>query len=431
MKVRAAAAQVLAQIFGAGSSLSTALPPALAKIEPRNRGLLQELCYGVCRCYPQLQALLQHLLTRPLDKREVTVQALLLVGLYQLRYLRIPAHAAVAETVAAARTLGKPWAVGLTNALLRSALRRQVELDALLAADLLTQTNHPAWLLTRLQEDWGAAWQDIVAANNAHPPFTLRLNRQHLDPHDYQQQLAIPCTAIAAVPSALVLSAALETQQLPHFQAGWVSVQDAAAQLAAPLLNLQPHMRILDACAAPGGKTGHILESAPDLDVTALDIDAIRLARVRDNVQRLGFKQVQFLVGDAQQPQQWWDGVPYQRILLDAPCSGTGVIRRHPDIKLLRRDSDINALAERQYQLLCALWTLLENNGYLLYATCSVLREENEQVIQRFLGTQAQAREIPIAAIWGQALQHGRQILPGQLNMDGFYYALLQKLERP
>jgi 16S rRNA (cytosine967-C5)-methyltransferase len=428
MSVRASAARALGQVLGGGLSLNTVLPPALDRTDPRDRGLLQELCHGVCRWHPQLQAWLDRLLARPLDPREHVIRALLFIGLYQLQHLRIPEHAAVAETVAAARELRKPWAVGLTNAVLRAALRRRAELVDVLETDPVACTAHPRWLLERLQQDWPDDWPAIVAANNARPPFTLRINQRVLDREEYRQRLATGQIAepIASVETALVLSEPVDLATLPGFAEGWASVQDAAAQLAAPLLEVQPGLRVLDACAAPGGKTGHLLECAPDVNLTALDQDAVRLERVRDNLTRLGLK-ARLVAGDARQPANWWDGVTYDRILLDAPCSATGVIRRHPDIKLLRRESDIAALASQQQILLASLWPLLRPDGRLLYATCSVLRQENERVIAAFLTAQPDAEEQPIIASWGQPLWHGRQILPGEAGMDGFYYALLVK----
>lgn len=429
MNVRAEAARVLGQVCGQGASLSSALPPALAKTKAQDRGLLQELCYGVCRWQPLLQFQLDKLLRHQLAASEVAVRALLLLGLYQLQYLRIPAHAAVAETVAAAHTLGKPWAVGLTNAVLRNALRRDAELKALCASDAVAASAHPAWLLERLQCDWPADWQHIVAANNQRPPMTLRVNRQVLSASEYQTILGEQRAALLPeVESALLLPEAQDVLRLPGFHQGWVSVQDAAAQCAALLLDLHSGQRVLDACAAPGGKTGHILECAPDIALTAIDQDAQRLELVHANLQRLGLEaQAQLLVGDARQPAQWWDGLPYQRILLDAPCSASGVIRRHPDIKLLRRAPDIATLAAQQLELLHNLWPLLSPNGSLLYATCSVLHAENEQVIAAFLTAHPDAQAVPLNVTWGRALRHGRQILPGEANMDGFYYAGLRK----
>lgn len=429
MNVRAVAARALGQVLGEGRSLAAALLPALSQTDPRDRGLLQELCHGACRWHPQLQALLDRLLARPLAATEHAVRALLLIGLYQLWHLRIPEHAAVAETVAAARQLRKPWAAGLANAVLRTALRRRAELAAALDADPVARTAHPRWLLDRLRQDWPDDWPAIVAANNARPPFVLRVNPRHGDGADYRQRLAEAARAAEPVPgaaSALILAEPADVAALPGFAEGWVSVQDAAAQLAAPLLDARPEHRVLDACAAPGGKTGHLLECEPSLDLTALDRDAGRLEQVRDNLRRLGLT-ARLVAGDARRPADWWDGVPYDRILVDAPCSATGVIRRHPDIKLLRRESDIAALAQQQEAILAGLWPLLRPGGRLLYATCSVLRQENDQVITAFLASHPDASERPILADWGRAVARGRQILPGETGMDGFYYAGLSK----
>lgn len=429
MNVRAIAAQVLARVLGEGRSLAEALPPALERVAPRDRGLLRELCHGVCRWQPEVQFLLDGLLDRPLDPRESTARALLLTGLYQLHHSRIPDHAAVAETVAAARQLRKPWAAGLTNAVLRSFSRRRAELLTRVETDAVARTAHPRWLLERLRRDWPDDWLAIVAANNARPPFTLRVNRLQGNRDEYRARLAAVgkiAEPIVAAAFALTLVEPVEPAALPGFAEGWASVQDAAAQLAAPLLDIHPGMRVLDACAAPGGKTAHLLECTPELELTALDRNAERLERVRENLARLRLA-AHLVAGDACRPTDWWNGVPYDRILLDAPCSATGVIRRHPDIKLLRRDTDIAALADRQRVLLTSLWPLLRPGGRLLYATCSVLRRENERVVAAFLAAQPGAREHRIAADWGRALVHGRQILPGEAGMDGFYYAVLVK----
>ena len=432
MNARVIAARVLGRVLGEGQSLTAVLPPALERVSLGERGLLRELCYGVCRWQPQLQLLLDRLLARPLASGEHVVRGLLLAGLYQLWHLRVPEHAAVAETVAAVRSLRKPWATGLVNAVLRSALRRRAELEALVEADPAARAAHPRWLLDGLRRDWPDDWPAIVAANNVRPPFTLRVNRLRLDREACRQRLA--AAGYNADPgvaeTALTLSTAADPAVLPGFAEGWISVQDAGAQLAAPLLGVQPGQRVLDACAAPGGKTGHLLECAPDLDLTALDCDTARLERVRDTLARLRLS-ARLIAGDARRPEDWWDGALYDRILLDAPCSATGVIRRHPDIKLLRRESDIAALAARQEALLAGLWPLLRPGGRLLYVTCSALRAENERVVAVFLAAHADAREQPIMADWGRALPRGRQILPGEGGMDGFYYAVLYKQATP
>jgi 16S rRNA (cytosine967-C5)-methyltransferase len=429
MNVRAIAARTLGKVLDKGCSLNTILPLALNRTLPRDHGLLQEICYGVCRWYLQLQALLDKLLVKPLVTGEYTIRALLLAGLYQLWHTRIPEHAAVAETATAARQLQKPWAVGLVNAILRSASRRRMELTEYLSTDLEANTSHPWWLLKRLQQDWPYDWSNIITANNKLPPLTIRINLSYINRKNYQLKLEQAGQIVTPVPdlaAALNLAELQNASMLPSFKEGLISVQDVAAQLAVPLLDLQPGQRVLDACAAPGGKTGHILELEPNIYLTALDRDPKRLEQVRDNLKRL-LMTACVVHGDACRPADWWDGIPYDRILVDAPCSGTGVIRRHPDIKLLRRDQDITVLAEKQLMILSNLWPLLRIGGRLLYVTCSVLRQENEQVINSFLAGHQDAREYSIDAKWGRDLSHGRQLLPGETNTDGFYYAVLHK----
>lgn len=426
---RAAAARVLAEVVAGGRSLSDVLPPALVVLAARDRALAQELCYGTLRLLPRLRVLLDRLLDRPLKERDADVDALLLIGLYQLGHLAVPPHAAVSATVAAARLLGKPWAAGLVNAVLRRYGRERPALDAAVAADPQARHAHPAWLLERLRAVWPADWEAVAAAGNAHPPLTLRVNRLRITTEEYRARLAAEGRAAVPhphAPDALTLAQPCPVEALPGFTAGLFSVQDAAAQLAAPLLRPQPGQRVLDACAAPGGKTAHLLETCPTCEVVALDQDARRLTRVAENLTRLGLA-ADAVVGDAGNPAAWWDGRPFERILLDAPCSATGVIRRHPDIKVLRRPDDIARLAAEQERLLAALWPLLAPGGILVYATCSVLPEENRERITAFLQGQHDSHEIPIAVAWGRSADPGRQILPGEDAMDGFYYACLTK----
>jgi len=383
----------------------------------------------VLRYYPRLAYLAAQLLKKPLKRKDLDVQHLILIGLYQLIYLKVPAHAAVAETVAATRLLGKDWAAGLVNALLRGFQRGAELLLAQADADPVARYAHPRWWLTQLQSDWPAHWQNILEANNQRPPMTLRVNAQRGSRDDYAAQLlaaGIVARPALQAPQALTLEKPVDVAQLPGFSDGTVSVQDAAAQLAAPLLDLAPGQRVLDACAAPGGKTAHLLESEPRLHVQALDSDAQRLTRVQETMERLQLT-ADLRHGDAARPQDWWDGQPFERILLDAPCSGSGVIRRHPDIKLLRTAQDIVTLAQQQQRLLDALWPLLAQGGILLYATCSVLMAENQNNLAQFLAVHTDAREQPIAADWGHIQTPGRQLLPGENGMDGFYYARLMK----
>ncbi|QKT03493.1 16S rRNA (cytosine(967)-C(5))-methyltransferase RsmB [Ectothiorhodospiraceae bacterium 2226] len=425
---RAAAATCLAEVLAQGRSLSAALPPQLAKLAPAQRALAQELAYGTLRYRPRLAPALARLLRRPLKRRDADVEALMLAGLYQLTYMRVPAHAAVAETVSATAALGKDWARGVVNAVLRRYGREQEALLAEVDRDPAARWAHPRWLVQALREAWPQQWEAICAANNAHPPMTLRVNARRGTREDYLARLAaagIEARPGAHAPEAIVLAAPLGVEALPGFAAGDVSVQDAAAQLAAHVLAPAPGERVLDACAAPGGKTAHLLERCPDIALTAVDVDAERLARLRENLTRLGLE-AHLVAGDAADP-TWWDGRPYDRILLDAPCSASGVIRRHPDIKTLRRPEDLPALAAQQAKLLEGLWPLLRPGGMLVYATCSVLPVENAEQVARFLAQHPEARPLPLDAAWGAPAGAGRQILPGADSMDGFYYARLCK----
>ena len=333
------------------------------------------------------------------------------------------------ETVKAVKKLGKGWAEKLVNGVLRRFLR---EREALLSAADQQETAlyaFPAWLLARVQRAWPADWQSIVQASNTHAAMTLRVNQRQYTAAAYQAQLTaqgVAADTVECVASALNLHKAVGVELLPGFAQGAVSVQDAAAQLAALLLDCQPGMRVLDACAAPGGKTGHLLEHTAELQLTALDSSASRLLRVTENLQRLQLN-AHTVAADAGDVASWWDGQAFERILLDAPCSATGVIRRHPDIKVLRRDSDIAALQQEQARLLRALWQTLKPGGYLLYATCSILPEENSQQIAAFVAEYPDAQVLPLGDSWGHAMAFGRQILPGDAGMDGFYYALLRK----
>ena len=430
MSTRATAALLLQQVIYHGDSLTDALQQTAAQAVPATeQALLRDICFGALRWHERLSAILAQLVSKPLKAADKDVECLLRVGLYQLIYQRTPDHAAVNETVKAVKKLRKQWAEKLVNGVLRRFLR---ERDSLLAqADQQATARYafPAWLLQRLQTAWVNDWENIVQASNTHAPMTLRVNARKATTAAYLQQLQaaeFDADTIAAVPSALQLHKAANVEQLPDFAHGAVSVQDAAAQLAAFLLDCQPNMRVLDACAAPGGKTGHLLEHTPDLQLTALDSSANRLQRVAENLHRLQLP-AQLVAADAGDVASWWDGKPFERILLDAPCSATGVIRRHPDIKVLRRDTDIAALQHEQARLLRSLWQTLQEGGLLLYATCSILPEENSQQIARFMAEQHDAVHLPIEDAWGHALPFGRQILPGNAGMDGFYYALLQK----
>ena len=431
MNPRLAAAKALAAVLSGKASLNSSLPTQLDKVEDRDRGFTQDLAFGTARWQPRLSALAAKLLQKPFKAADADVEALLLVGLYQLLYTRVPAHAAIGETVGCADKLKKPWAKALLNAVLRRAQRESEALLAELEHDPVVRTAHPRWLQKSLKAFWPEQWEAICAANNAHPPMILRVNRRHHSRDAYLQLLtdaginATPCVYSV---DGIVLEAATDVRSLPGFAEGWISVQDEAAQLAAHLLDLAPGQRVLDACCAPGGKTCHILEVEKDLaGVVAVDLEAKRLVRVRENLARLGLS-AELIAADGRDTATWWDGKPFQRILLDAPCSATGVIRRHPDIKLTRQPDDIAALAVLQGELLDAMWPTLEVGGILLYATCSTLPTENTEVIEAFLARTSGARELDLATAAGIKQPHGRQLLAQEGGHYGFYYAKLIKI---
>ena len=431
MNPRLAAAKALTAVLNGKASLNSSLPLQLDKVEARDRGLTQDLAFGTARWYPRLSALANKLLQKPFKAADADVEALLLVGLYQLLYTRVPAHAAIGETVGCADKLKKPWAKGLLNAVLRNAQRDSEALLAELEHDPVVRTAHPRWLQKSLKAFWPQQWEAICAANNAHPPMILRVNRRHKTRNQYLQLLAesdVQAQPCVYSRDGIVLAEACDVRNLPGFAEGWISVQDEAAQLAADLLDLAPGQRVLDACCAPGGKTCHILEAEPQLaGVVAVDLEAKRLVRVRENLERLGLS-AELIAADGRDTATWWDGKPFQRILLDAPCSATGVIRRHPDIKLTRQPDDIAALASLQGELLDAMWQTLEVGGILLYATCSTLPTENTEVIEAFLARTPGARELDIAGQFGIKQPHGRQLLAQEGGHDGFYYAKLIKI---
>ena len=431
MNLRAAAARVVFQVAFRGNSLSDCLPEQLAQIpEPRDQALVQALCYGVCRRFYSLSALLEELLETGIKEGDNDIFALLLVGLYQLTDMRVPAYAAVAETVSAVNDLQKGWAKGLVNAVLRNYQRKEKELHQQIQTNIVADFEHPEWMIGKIKKAWPTHWETILDSNNEHPPFALRVNQQRISREDYLAKLAtdnIEAIAISETGSGILLAEAMDVELLPGFQNGDVSVQDGAAQLAAELLELEPGQRVLDACAAPGGKTAHIMELQPELtELIAIDQDETRLQSVTDNLQRLHLSAV-CVHSDASEIDSWWDGKRFDRILLDAPCSASGVIRRHPDIKLLRRPEDIEKLVNEQWRLLTALWQTLQVGGMLLYSTCSIFPEENVKILKRFLHEHEEAKELKIQAEWGEACEVGRQIFPGMHGMDGFYYARLRK----
>ncbi len=423
--LRAVAAQILMAVEQ-GQSLSQCLPPAQARVGDNERSELQALSYGSCRWFHRLDAELQGRLKRPLRKQERIVHHLMLVALFQLRFSQQASYAVLNETVEACRALGKPHLTGLVNGVLRAAEREGEPAPARPEVEW----SHPDWMVAKLRHNWPEDWQDLLAANNVQAPMTLRVNRRQISRDDYLARLheaGIEATATRFAPKGIQLGQPVPVDRLPGFADGTASVQDEAAQLCTTLLDLAPGQRVLDACAAPGGKTCAILESVEDLaEVVAIEQSVERLPRIHDNLERLGLD-ARVVAADAADTGHWWDGQPFDRILLDVPCSASGVIRRHPDIKLLRREDDITPLAAIQLGLLEALWPTLAPGGRLVYATCSVFPQENHRIIQRFLKRQTQARLAQPEVDWGRPMAAGRQLLPEPGGHDGFFYAVLIK----
>lgn len=416
--IQLAATQIVQQVLVEGRNLNQVLDESLRRKSvwtPAQRAALQDLSYGTLRFYGQLNAVLNRLLHRHLTDQRITY--LLLVALYQLQYSKAAQHAVVDHAVRSADMLN-PKIRGLVNAILRNFLRNQAELLAQAVLSAEGRFNYPVWWIDELEAQYGERAAAILDAGNQHPPMTLRVNRRRATTAEYLQQLAaLGIAARCIAPDAVLLDKPLPVDKLPGFFDGVVSVQDAGAQYAARLLDARSGMRVLDACAAPGGKAAHILERA-DVALVALDKDEKRLQRVAENLQRLDLTAT-LLAGDAANPQAWWDGELFERILADVPCSATGVVRRHPDIKWLRRHKDLPSFAGQQVKILDALWPLLASGGQLLYATCSVFNQENQYVIDCFVARHAEARLLPM-----DLPKEG--LLPTDQH-DGFFYALLQK----
>ncbi|MBI3479433.1 MAG: 16S rRNA (cytosine(967)-C(5))-methyltransferase RsmB [Nitrosomonadales bacterium] len=420
--IQLAAGQIIQQVLVDGRNLNQVLDESLSRKAvwtPAQRAALQDLSYGTLRFYGQLDALLSALLHKPLSDRRIYY--VLLVALYQLQYSKAARHAVVDHAVRSAQMLN-PKISGLVNAILRNFLRSQADLLARAAQHETGRYSHPPWWITELQTQYGERSEQILEAGNQRPPMTLRINKRRVSTADYFSLLARhEISARFIEPDALQLERPVSVDKLPGFFDGLVSVQDAGAQYAALLLDVHDGIRVLDACAAPGGKTAHILELAA-VEMVAVDKDEKRLQRVAENLQRLGLT-AQLVGGNAAEPIEWWDGKPFQRILADVPCSASGVVRRHPDIKWLRRPADIDDFAKQQLNILQALWRLLARDGKLLYATCSIFQQENERVVAAFLAQQPDARRQAVTLPDGIT----GQLLPNDQH-DGFFYALLQKI---
>lgn len=427
--LRARAARVLASVLGDGRSLKAMLQQALPALpDPRDRALLEAICFGALRHRRRYEFALSQWLAKPLAARDYPVHCLLLAGLAQIDALGLQAHAAVGATAEATRELGREPLVGLVNALLRRASREPLPVSP----DPGIASSHPDWLLARLRADWPDRAEAILAANNLSAPLWLRPNLARISAVDLLSALreaGLPAEASNLAAGALRLDDPVPVDRLPGWKQGELSVQDGAAQLAVQALDPRAGEHILDACAAPGGKTAQIAEALGEGSLVALDIESRRLQQVVQQLDRLGLSSPRFQaqVADASDTAAWWDGRAFDAILLDAPCSATGIIRRQPDIKWHRRESDIATLAALQARLLDALWPLLKPGGRLLYATCSVLRDENERQVAAFLARAPDAEAVALDGRYGRQSGAGRQRLPGEDGMDGFFYALLRK----
>jgi 16S rRNA (cytosine967-C5)-methyltransferase len=425
--MRSIAAQVMLSVEQ-GQALSQCLPPALNRLPESDRPALQALCFGTCRWFFQLDGELQGRLKKALKPGDRVVHHLMLVALFQLRHSQQATYAVLNETVEACRAMDKPHLTGLVNAVLRAAER---EGEPAFADDYI-RFSHPNWMVEKLRHNWPDDWQAIVETNNTQAPMTLRVNALRFSRDAYLDLLSeagIQAKATLFAPHGIQLAAPVPVNRLPYFADGAVSVQDEAAQLCTTLMDLAPGQRVLDACAAPGGKTCAILEACEGLrEVVAIDESAERLPRIEENLARLDLNAT-VQQADAANIDQWWDGQVFDRILLDVPCSATGVIRRHPDIKLLRRESDIVPLANIQIGLLNALWSTLKPGGRLVYATCSVFPQENNRIIGRFLKQTSDAVLLEPDVQWGRGTGAGRQMLPVPQGHDGFFYAVIEKLE--
>ena len=433
---RQASLITLKKVFS-GLSLSAVQIHTIDKLEDRrDRGLANELVNGVLRWRWQLEYFISRLLSKPLKSKDSDVQLILLMALYELIECRTPDYAIINEAVELVKApsgkgAGKKWAASLVNAVLRRFTREKDQLIESIRQDRV-RYSHPDWLLKKIKADWPDKWQQILQANNQRPAFWLRVNQLHSSAVQYQHLLGdneIDSEVSSLADHALKLSHGIDVRTLPGFETGAVSVQDVGAQLAAQLLNIggSEHFRVLDLCAAPGGKTCHLLESHKTINyLLAVELDEQRMQRVSENLQRLKLS-AELMVADAREYKEWWSGDKFDRILIDAPCSASGVIRRHPDIKTLRRESDIKQLVKLQSEILLSAWQMLATGGELLYVTCSVFKDENQNQISDFIAHHGDAKEIKIEADWGEICDYGRQLLPGEQDADGFYFCRLKK----
>ncbi|TQV71029.1 16S rRNA (cytosine(967)-C(5))-methyltransferase RsmB [Aliikangiella marina] len=429
---RLMAVRWLTQVVKDGVSVNQLMARKDDKLDPKDKGLAKQLLFGSLRFFHQLNTLATNLLNKPLRTKDTDVLMVLISGLYQLKYLTIPDHAAISESVELTRALDKSWASGIVNGVLRTYQREAKSLETQLAKSIQFQFSHPGWMVKRIRQDWPDEAENILAENNRQAPMTIRVNNLKTSKTEYLTKLSLLNVNTAPHPLAqdgLVLENPTDVAQLPGFNDGEVTVQDAAAQLAVELMDLQPGFRVLDGCSAPGGKTTHLIQRQPDIALTAVEMSAKRAEKISQTLERLGMN-CQLKIADITHVDDWWDGQQFDRILIDVPCSASGVIRRNPDIKVHRLATDIAPLVSLQQTIMEKCWPLLKPGGRLVYATCSIFKAENEQQVQAFLENHSAKVEVmpePIARHLSSRASVGYQILPGEYQMDGFYLCALQK----
>lgn len=406
------------------------------KASQTNTAFAKHLLFGSLRYYHQLKAILDQLIEKPLKNKDMDVYAVLILGVYQLRYLSVPDHAALSESVELTRKIKKSWAAGLVNGILRNYQRQVSAIEQKLSNAKTYQFSHPNWIINQLQADWPEEYLDILAANNQRAPMTLRVNQRKISLSNYAEQLEqakLNNRPHPLAPDALILESPCDVYLLPGFERGLVSVQDAAAQLPVDLLDLKPKLKVLDGCAAPGGKTAHILQRQPDVRLTSVEMSSSRSERIKQTLARLDISEnshYELLCADILQIEQWWDGELFDRILIDVPCSASGVIRRNPDIKLHRKKQDLTNIVQLQREILNSVWSLLKPGGRLVYATCSIFKSENETQIMHFLESHSATVVHLAIETESQMVKHsqlGHQIFPEEAQMDGFYLCGLIK----
>lgn len=429
MNARYLAVKALTPLLNNQGALKYTLKKQLTACPEGQRPYLQELCYGTMRHYPKLEIILNNLVTKPIRNKDADIKVVLLIGIYQLYKLNTADHAVVSETVDVCKTLNKQWATSFVNAALRSFLRKKDQILASLESNLSFKYNHPEWFVQKIMNNWPDHWQQILAANDNHPPLTLRVNTAKVSRETFltsleQQQIDAIKTEHSNV--GVTLTKPMDITQIEGFVEGNFSVQDEAAQLAANLISPTDGDNILDACSAPGGKLIHLLEMAGEnVEVQGLELEPLRAERIIENFERLNLK-CRLHIADAT-TKDWWDGKKFNKILLDAPCSATGVIRRNPDIKLLRQPEDIHSISKLQKNILNNMWDMLEDNGIIVYATCSIFPQENEKIVAAFIRNNEDAVHIDIKEKWGIKRDYGRQLFPQTNGHDGFYYAIIAK----